>query len=91
MIRKILFFTLLASVALPAYAETDKYCISSDKLTEMRNQLATLPKNMQQAYNELFDILVANNESGDINDAGCITQEDLAQLCKNVWDDNCLV
>lgn len=86
MIRKILFFTLLTCTILPAYAETDKYCISSDKLTEMHNQLSAQNEDMQRAYNELFEVLIANNESGGINNAGCVTQEDLAQICKNVWD-----
>lgn len=87
MIRKILFFTLLTCATLPAYAESDMYCISSDKLTEMHNELSDLPQDMQRAYNELFEILIAKNESGTIRLAGCITQEDLAQICKNVWDE----
>lgn len=86
MIRKILFFTLLTCVALPSYAVSDKYCISSDKLAEMHNQLSEQPEDMQRAYNELFEILIINNESGTIDNAGCVTQEDLAQICQNVWD-----
>ncbi|MDE6250143.1 MAG: glucosaminidase domain-containing protein [Alphaproteobacteria bacterium] len=86
MIRKILFFTLLTCAILPAYAASDRYCISSDKLTEMHNQMSELPQDLQRAYNELFEILIANNESDTIDNAGCVTQEDLAQICKNVWD-----
>lgn len=86
MIRKILFFTLLTCATLPAYAASDRYCISSEKLTEMYNQLPDQNPDMQRAYNELFSTLIANNESGDINSAGCVTQENLAQICKNTWD-----
>lgn len=88
MMRKLLFFTLLACVVSPVRAGTDVYCISATKLTEMHEGLLQQSKNMQQAYNELFAILVAKDESGSVDTAGCVTQADLAQICKNVWDNN---
>ncbi len=87
MIRKLLFI-LLAFATISAHAQTDKYCISSAKLVQMRDQLSTKPTDMQRAYNELFQILVANNESGSQDNAGCVTQQELAQICKNVWDND---
>lgn len=88
MIRKILLFTVLICGALPAHANIDTYCFSSEKLTEMHDQLSSQSLDMQNAYNELFEILLAKNESGASDNAGCITQSELAQICKNVWDDN---
>ena len=88
MMRKLLFFTLLVCFVSPVCAGSDVYCISSAKLTEMRNGLLQQPQNMQQAYNELFAILVTKNESSSVDTAGCVTQADLAQICKNVWGDN---
>lgn len=88
MMRKLLFFTLLACAVSPVRAGTDVYCISSEKLIEMRDGWAQLNPDMQQAYNELFAILITKNESGSSDTAGCVTQADLAQICKNVWGDN---
>ena len=88
MIRKILLLSLLICPISQAKAQADKYCIPSAKLTQMRDQMPSLNQDMQRAYNELFYILLKNNESGDIANAGCVTQQDLAQICKNVWDDN---
>lgn len=88
MIRKILFFTLLTGTVLSAHAQTDLYCFSSEKLIEMHNKLPDQEPDMQRAYNELFDILLVNNESGATDTSGCITQQEIAQICKNVWDDN---
>lgn len=88
MIRKILFFMLLTICALPAYAEVDTYCFSSEKLTQMHDEISEQSPDMQNAYNELFAVLLAKNESGSIADAGCITPEELAQICKNIWDDD---
>lgn len=88
MIRKILLFTLTAYIALPAYAASEQYCFSSEQLTEMYQQLSEQSPDMQPAYNELFDTMLANNESGATNNAGCVTQENLAQICKNTWDTN---
>lgn len=88
MTRKILFFTLLSLCVLPAHAQSDLYCFSSEKLTEMRDEMSAQTEDMQRAYNELFEILLAKNESGSVADAGCVTQEELAQICKNVWDDD---
>ncbi len=88
MIRKILLLILLTCPTVSAFAQTDRYCISSAKLTEMRNSLSQLAPEMQRAYNELFNILTTKNESGGIENAGCVTQQDLAQICKNVWNDD---
>jgi len=89
MIRKILLFTLLTvATAFPARAQSDIYCISSAKLAEMRQQLSAQNSDLQRAYNELFQILVAKNENGQVAGAGCVTQQELAQICKNVWDND---
>lgn len=88
MIRTIILLSLLTCPLFPAIAQEDKYCIPSAKLTQMRDKMPTLESNMQRAYNELFELLLQNNESDDIDNAGCVTQQDLAQICKNVWDDD---
>ena len=88
MIRKILLFTILTCIALPAHAQTDRYCISSAKLTEMNNEQSTQNPDIQRAYNALFEILVAKNESGTKDNAGCVTQQDLAQICKDALNDD---
>ncbi len=88
MIRKILLLVMLICAVLPAHAETDTYCFSSAKLTEMHDQLSTQTPDMQRAYNELFQVLLTKNENGSVDNAGCVTQQDLAQICKNVWGDN---
>jgi len=54
----------------------------------MHDQLPDQNPDMQNAYNELFQILLAQNETGSVDNAGCVTQQDLAQICQNVWDDN---
>lgn len=59
MIRKILFFMLLIICALPAYAQTDTYCFSSEKLTQMHDEISEQSPDMQNAYNELFAVLLA--------------------------------
>jgi len=87
MIRKILLFTLLTVAALPARAQTDTYCISSAKLTELQAQIPGQNPDFQRAYNELFQILVSKNEKGPVTSAGCVTQQELAQICKNIWLD----
>lgn len=88
MIRAILLLSLLTCPMLPAMAQADKYCIPSEKLTKVRETMSTMGADMQRAYNELFEILLQNNESGNIDNAGCVTQQDLAQICKNVWDND---
>lgn len=89
MMRKLLFFTLLASFASPVRAaDPSVYCISSGKLIEMRDELAQQNPDMQPAYDELFALLIVNDESGSSDTAGCVTQADLAQICKNIWGDN---
>lgn len=88
MIQKILLFFCLMCITLPSHAQTDVFCISSEKLTEMHNQMPSLNPDMQQAYTNLFEILLNQNESDTTNNAGCISQQDLAQICKNVWGDN---
>ena len=88
MIRKILLFTLLGFAALPARANDDQFCFSSAKLTQMRNQISALTQDSQHAYNELFQIMVAKNESGTPSNAGCISIADIAQICKNIWENN---
>lgn len=85
MIRKIILFTLLICTVFPVYAETDKFCFSSTKITEMRNQ-ASQNSDTQRAYDDLLQRMVAKNESGSTSDAGCVTPMDLAQTCRNVWN-----
>ena len=85
MIRKILLFTVLVFAALPAHAQEITYCISSDKLVNMHNQMSLLKPEMQRAYNELFDLLISQTLSTNTDNAGCVTKEELAQICKNVW------
>lgn len=86
MIRKILFSTLLICTTLAAHAQTETLCLSSAKLAEMREEMPSLDADMQNAYNELFSIMLTKDESGSIDNAGCIEQSDLAQVCKNTWD-----
>lgn len=88
MTRKILLFACLICATASAYAQPDSFCISSAKLTEMHNEMQSQSPDMQRAYTELFEILLAKSESDSIDNAGCITQQELAQICKNVWDDN---
>lgn len=87
MTRKTLFFTLLLCAALPAHAQTtDRYCISAEKLTQMHDQVPYKNPDPQRAYQKLFEILVAKNDS--IQNAGCFTKFDMAQICKSVWDND---
>ena len=88
MIRKMLFLPLMLIATLPAHAQTDRYCIPSEKLTDMHNTVSSMAPLMQQAFHELLEVLMKKNETGNVSDAGCVTQEELAQICKNTWDNN---
>ncbi len=90
MIRKPIYL-LIAICMMPifcAHGASDTYCISSEKLIEINEQISSAPDDMQRAYNELLNLLVNKNASSDPSMAGCVTSAELAQICKNIWDDN---
>lgn len=88
MIHKILLSALLVFAALPAHAEIERYCIPSDKLVQLRDNIPSADPYTQHAYGELLNIMTAANESGDKADAGCISPQDLAQACKKAWEND---
>ncbi|MCM1294655.1 MAG: glucosaminidase domain-containing protein [Muribaculaceae bacterium] len=91
MIRKPIYF-LIAMCMMPmfnAFGASDIYCISSEKLTEINEQKSSAPDDMQRAYDELLNLLISKDAaSSDPSTAGCVTSSELAQICKNIWDEN---
>lgn len=88
MMRKILFFTVLLCAALPAYAQTpDEYCMSSELLTKIREEAQSKDVQTQHAYMNLFGLMLSKAKK-DPRTAGCVTPQELAQVCKSVWGDD---
>lgn len=88
MIRKPIYL-LIAMCMMPMFGArgaSDVYCISSEKLTEINDQKSSAPDDMQRAYDELLNLLINKDASSDPSTAGCVTSSELAQICKNIWD-----
>lgn len=81
-------FTLLVFAALPVHAETpDQICLTSEKVLKIFERAKQPQEKDSSACAELLKILIVYDES-NAADAGCVTKQMLAQICKNTWGDD---